>query len=137
MVKALADRLAEAAAEYLHKEIRTNHWAYDKAESVTNEQLIKEKYIGIRPAPGYPACPDHLEKDTIWKLLKVEETIGVQLTESKAMWPAASISGYYFAHPEAKYFGISKIKEDQLEDYADRRGISITEAKKWLGSIIG
>ncbi|MBT8395017.1 MAG: B12-binding domain-containing protein, partial [Bacteroidia bacterium] len=132
MIKALADRLAEAFAEYLHKEVRTEYWGYDSYENLTNEELIKESYQGIRPAPGYPACPDHLEKQTIWKLLKVEETIGVKLTESLAMWPAASVSGYYFGNPKAKYFGLGKIREDQLIDYAERRGITDTEAKKWL-----
>ena len=132
MIKALADRLAEAFAEYLHKEVRTKHWNYAKNENLTNEDLIKENYKGIRPAPGYPACPDHLEKKTIWDLLKVEESIGVQLTDSLAMWPAASVSGYYFANPEAKYFGLGKIKEDQIKDYATRRDISEEEAKKWL-----
>ena len=132
MIKALADRLAEAFAEYLHKEVRIKHWGYAKDEQLTNEELIKESYKGIRPAPGYPACPDHLEKQTIWKLLQVKETIGVELTESLAMWPAASVSGYYFANPEAKYFGLGKISNDQLEDYAKRRQISIAEAEKWL-----
>ena len=132
MIKALADRLAEAFAEYLHKEVRTNHWSYAHNENLSNDELIKESYKGIRPAPGYPACPDHLEKQTIWKLLKVEETIGVKLTESLAMWPAASVSGYYFGNPEAKYFGLGKIKDDQLEDYAKRRSVSKEEAVKWL-----
>ncbi|PWI29411.1 methionine synthase [Flavobacteriaceae bacterium LYZ1037] len=132
MVKALADRLAEAFAEYLHKEVRTNYWNYTQDESLTNDDLIKENYKGIRPAPGYPACPDHLEKKTIWKLLDVEENIGVELTESLAMWPAASVSGYYFANTEAKYFGLGKIKEDQIKDYAKRRGITEDEAEKWL-----
>ncbi|MEM1001337.1 MAG: methionine synthase [Bacteroidota bacterium] len=132
MIKALADRLAEAFAEYLHEKVRKEHWGYASKENLTNESLIKEEYKGIRPAPGYPACPDHLEKLTIWELLKVEEKIGVSLTESLAMWPAASVSGYYFGHPESKYFGLGKIKEDQLSDYAKRRGISIDEAKKWL-----
>ena len=132
MIKALADRLAEAFAEYLHKEVRTKHWAYAQDESLTNQELIKENYKGIRPAPGYPACPDHLEKQTIWKLLNVEENIGVKLTESLAMWPAASVSGYYFGNPEAKYFGLGKIKEDQLLDYSKRKNISIAEATKWL-----
>ena len=132
MIKALADRLAEAFAEYLHKEVRTKHWAYAQDESLTNQELIKENYKGIRPAPGYPACPDHLEKQTIWKLLSVEENIGVKLTESLAMWPAASVSGYYFGNPEAKYFGLGKINEDQLLDYSKRKNISITEATKWL-----
>ncbi len=132
MIKALADRLAEAFAEYLHKEVRTKHWGYSKDENFSNEELIKENYKGIRPAPGYPACPDHLEKQTIWKLLKVEESIGVKLTESLAMWPAASVSGYYFGNSEAKYFGLGKIKEDQLKDYSKRRGVSIVKARKWL-----
>jgi len=132
MIKALADRLAEAFAEYLHKEVRTNAWGYAKNENLTNEELIKENYKGIRPAPGYPACPDHLEKTTIWQLLNVDENIGVSLTESLAMFPAASVSGYYFANPEARYFGLGKITEDQLKDYSIRRDISIDEAKKWL-----
>ncbi|MBU2939929.1 methionine synthase [Lacinutrix sp. C3R15] len=132
MIKALADRLAEAFAEYLHKEVRTKHWSYAANENLTNQELIKESYKGIRPAPGYPACPDHLEKKTIWDLLDVENKIGVKLTESLAMWPAASVSGYYFANPEAKYFGLGKIKQDQLEAYAKRRNIAIEEAAKWL-----
>ncbi|MBC2844154.1 methionine synthase [Winogradskyella flava] len=132
MIKALADRLAEAFAEYLHKEVRTKHWNYAKNENLSNEELIKESYKGIRPAPGYPACPDHLEKTTIWNLLKVEDTIGVKLTESLAMWPAASVSGYYFANPEAKYFGLGKINKDQVEDYSKRRKIALPEAEKWL-----
>ncbi|NNC61090.1 MAG: methionine synthase [Eudoraea sp.] len=132
MVKALADRLAEAFAEYLHREIRTDYWGYAGSESLSNEDLIREAYKGIRPAPGYPACPDHLEKKTIWEMLNVEETIGVTLTESLAMWPAASVSGYYFAHPQARYFGVGKIAQDQLEDYANRKGITLKEAGKWL-----
>ncbi len=132
MIKALADRLAEAAAEYLHREVRLTYWGYSKEENLTNADLIKEAYRGIRPAPGYPACPDHLEKKTIWKLLDVDHTIGVSLTENLAMWPAASVSGYYFAHPEARYFGVGKIKEDQVASYAKRRNITIAEAKKWL-----
>jgi len=132
MIKALADRLAEAFAEFLHKEVRLNQWCYAEDENLTNEDLIKEQYKGIRPAPGYPACPDHLEKTTIWKLLNVKEAIGVELTDSLAMWPAASVSGYYFANPEAKYFGLGKITEDQLKDYAKRRHISEDEARKWL-----
>ena len=132
MVKALADRLAEAFAEYLHEKVRKETWGYAKNERLSGDELIKEAYTGIRPAPGYPACPDHLEKPTLWKLMQVEERIGVTLTESLAMWPAASVSGYYFAHPKAKYFGLGKIKRDQLEDYAKRRSISIQEAEKWL-----
>ncbi|MCH4821808.1 methionine synthase [Gramella lutea] len=132
MIKALADRLAEAFAEFLHKEVRTQHWGYASDESLSNEELIKEAYKGIRPAPGYPACPDHLEKLTIWDILKVKERIGVELTESLAMWPAASVSGYYFANPEARYFGLGKIKEDQVKDYAERKDISLEKAEKWL-----
>ena len=132
MVQAIADRFAEAFAEYLHKQIRMKHWGYASSEALTNDDLIKENYKGIRPAPGYPACPDHLEKETIWELLDVENQIGVRLTESLAMWPAAAVSGYYFAHKEAKYFGLGKITNDQLEDYADRKGISKSKAKKWL-----
>jgi 5-methyltetrahydrofolate--homocysteine methyltransferase len=133
MVKALADRLAEAFAEYLHREIRVRYWGYVPGEQLDNESLIREAYKGIRPAPGYPACPDHLEKKTIWELLDVEGRIGVRLTESLAMWPTASVSGYYFAHPRASYFGLGKIRWDQLEDYAQRRGIPVSEAEKWLG----
>jgi len=132
MVKALGDRFAEAFAEYLHKKIRKEIWGYASDEVLNNEALIKEEYKGIRPAPGYPACPDHLEKPTIWKLLKVEEKIGVTLTESMAMWPASSVSGYYFGNPESKYFGLGKIKKDQVEDYAKRRNVSYDYAEKWL-----
>ena len=132
MVKAIADRFAEAYAEYLHKEIRINKWGYNKNEDLDNKELIKESYKGIRPAPGYPACPDHLEKETIWKLLDVEKAIGVKLTESLAMWPAASVSGYYFANEKSKYFGLGNINEDQLNDYAERKNIDLEKARKWL-----
>jgi 5-methyltetrahydrofolate--homocysteine methyltransferase len=132
MVKALADRLAEAFAEYLHKEVRINYWGYASEENLSNEDLISEKYKGIRPAPGYPACPDHLEKRTIWEVLKVKENIGVELTEHLAMWPAASVSGYYFANPEARYFGLGKIKMDQVEDFAKRKNMNLEEATNWL-----
>jgi len=132
MIKALADRLAEAFAEYLHKEVRTKYWGYASEENLSNHELIKEDYKGIRPAPGYPACPDHLEKKTIWSLLDVEKRIGVKLTESLAMWPAASVSGYYFGNKESKYFGLGKMTQDQVQDYAKRRNISIDEANKWL-----
>ena len=132
MVKYIADRLVEAFAEYLHKMIRIKYWGYNEKEKLTNEDLIKERYSGIRPAPGYPACPDHLEKKTIWKILDVENNIGVKLTESMAMWPAASVSGYYFANQEAKYFGLGKINEDQVQNYSLRRKIKIEMAKKWL-----
>lgn len=131
LLKALADRFAEAAAEYLHEKVRCEYWGYAADENFDNPDLIAEKYRGIRPAPGYPACPDHLEKTTIFKLLDAE-SIGMSLTESLAMNPAASVSGYYFAHPEAKYFGLGKIGKDQVEDYAKRRGINTKEAEKWL-----
>ena len=132
MAQAIADRFAEAFAEYLHKQVRTKHWGYASNEDLSNQDLIKENYKGIRPAPGYPACPDHLEKETIWELLEVEKLIGVKLTESLAMWPAAAVSGYYFGNPEAKYFGLGKITDDQVTDYAIRKGIAKEKARKWL-----
>ena len=132
MIKALADRLAEAFAEYLHQKVRMDYWGYAAEETLSNEGLINEKYQGIRPAPGYPACPDHLEKNAIWEVLQVEKNIGVKLTESLAMWPAASVSGYYFGHKEAKYFGLGKIQMDQVNDFAARKGIEVKDAKKWL-----
>ncbi len=132
MVKALADRLAEAFAEYLHERVRKVHWEYAAREELSNQELIEENYKGIRPAPGYPACPDHLEKETIWELLQVKKCIGVELTENLAMWPAASVSGYYFGNPEARYFGVGKIKEDQVADFAKRKEIDFELAKKWL-----
>lgn len=136
MVKALADRMAEAFAEYLHEKVRKEDWGYSPGEDLSNQELIKESYKGIRPAPGYPACPDHLEKISIWKVLKVEERIGVQLTDSLAMWPAASVSGYYFANPEARYFGVGKITPDQVQDFAQRKKISLQKAEKWLNPTI-
>jgi len=136
MIKALSDRLAEAFAEYLHKQVRIEDWGYASDEKLSNEELIKETYKGIRPAPGYPACPDHLEKISIWEVLNVEEKIGVKLTESLAMWPAASVSGYYFANPEARYFGVGKITLDQVKDFATRKEISLESAEKWLNPAI-
>ena len=136
MAQAIADRFAEAFAEYLHKQIRTKHWGYASSEALTNDDLIKENYKGIRPAPGYPACPDHLEKETIWELLDVENQIGVRLTESLAMWPAAAVSGYYFANKEAKYFGLGKITDDQITDYSIRKSISKENARKWLHPVL-
>ncbi len=136
MVQALADRFAEAFAEYLHKQVRTKHWGYARGEELSNDELIKESYKGIRPAPGYPACPDHLEKETIWKLLEVEEQIGVKLTESLAMWPGASVSGHYFGNAEAKYFGLGKITDDQVTDFAIRKEITKQKARKWLHPIL-
>jgi 5-methyltetrahydrofolate--homocysteine methyltransferase len=136
MVKALADRLAEAFAEYLHMEVRRKYWGYAREEELDNEQLIMERYTGIRPAPGYPACPDHLEKRTLFDLLQAEKNTGIELTENYAMTPAASVSGWYFSHPEAKYFGVGKINRDQVEDYATRKGISVGEMEKWLAPIL-
>lgn len=132
MVKALADRLVEAFAEYLHWQVRTEIWGYQQDENLNNEELIKEKYVGIRPAPGYPACPDHLEKGTIWDILKVEQEIGLSLTESYAMFPTAAVSGYYFANENSRYFGLGKIDQDQLQSYAKRRNITLEQAERWL-----
>ena len=132
MIKALADRFAEAFAELLHEKIRKHYWGYAATEDLSNEALIKEAYQGIRPAPGYPACPEHTEKGTLWELLNVDENLGSSLTENFAMAPAASVSGWYFAHPEARYFGLGKIGKDQVEDYAQRKGMSKEEAEKWL-----
>lgn len=137
MLKALADRLAEAFAELLHKKVRKEIWAYSKEENLGNAQLINEEYAGIRPAPGYPAQPDHTEKITIWKLLDVEKTTGITLTESLAMFPTAAVSGFYYANPEAKYFGVGKITSEQVTDYARRKGMSYDEAEKWLRPILG
>ncbi|OJF67394.1 methionine synthase [Alteromonas sp. V450] len=133
MVKAVADRLAEAFAEYLHEQVRKQYWGYAAEESLSNEELIREKYQGIRPAPGYAACPEHTEKQLIWDLLSAEQHTGMKLTESYAMWPGASVSGWYFAHPDAKYFAVAKIQADQVEDYATRKGWTLEEAEKWLG----
>ncbi len=132
MAKAVADRLAEALAEYLHMKVRREYWGYASDETLDNDGLIREKYQGIRPAPGYAACPEHTEKATIWSLLSVEENIGMSLTESYAMWPGASVSGWYFAHPESAYFAVAKIKQDQVEDYAARKGMTIKDAETWL-----
>lgn len=136
MLKALADRLAEAFAELMHKKVRKEYWGYAQSENLSNEQLIKEEYAGIRPAPGYPAQPDHTEKPAIWKLLDVEKNTGIKLTESMAMYPTAAVSGLYFAHPGSHYFGVGKITKEQVEDYAKRKGFSIEEAEKWLGPVL-
>lgn len=133
MIKAIADRLAEALAEYMHQKTRKELWGYAKEESLDNTELIREKYQGIRPAAGYPACPDHTEKTKLWELLNVEEHTGISLTESFAMYPTASVSGLYFAHPQSKYFAVGKISDDQVEDYANRKGESLDRMKKWLG----
>lgn len=137
MLKALADRLAEAFAELLHAKVRREYWGYAKNETLTNEDLIYEKYQGIRPAPGYPACPDHTEKKKIWKLLDVEKNTGIQLTDSLAMYPTAAVSGYYFSHPGSHYFGLGKITREQIQDYAERKKISIEEAERWLTPVLG
>ncbi|KJR23831.1 methionine synthase [Vibrio navarrensis] len=133
MIQAVADRLAEAFAEYLHEKVRQEIWGYAPDEKLSNEELIREKYQGIRPAPGYPACPEHTEKGALWELLNVEQTIGMSLTSSYAMWPGASVSGWYFSHPESRYFAIAQIQQDQVEDYAQRKGWDLLEAEKWLG----
>ena len=137
ILKALADRFAEACAEYMHARVRKEFWAYEPTEDLNNKDLIAEKYRGIRPAPGYPACPDHTEKGTLWKLLDVEANIGLKLTESYAMYPTAAVSGFYFAHPDAKYFAVGKVDRDQIESYAERRGISLQEAERWLMPNLG
>jgi 5-methyltetrahydrofolate--homocysteine methyltransferase len=131
MVKALADRLAEAFAEWLHKQVRLD-WGYGQTENLTNEDMIRERYRGIRPAPGYPACPDHTEKGILFDLLEAGSQSGVRLTESYAMLPAAAVSGLYFAHPQARYFAVGKINRDQVEDYAARKKISLAEVERWL-----
>lgn len=133
MVKAVADRLAEAFAEYLHEQVRKVYWGYAESEDLTNDDLIREKYQGIRPAPGYAACPEHTEKQLIWDLLSAEQHTGMKLTESYAMWPGAAVSGWYFSHPQSKYFAVAKIQKDQVEDYATRKGWTLEEAEKWLG----
>jgi 5-methyltetrahydrofolate--homocysteine methyltransferase len=132
MLKALADRLAEALAEMLHQRVRQRHWGYAQDEELKNQELIEERYRGIRPALGYPACPDHTEKDLLWRLLDVEARIGVWLTESKAMVPTAAVSGLYFAHPDSRYFAVGKINRDQVEDYAERKGMDLREMERWL-----
>ncbi len=137
MIQAVADRLAEAFAEYLHQKMRTELWGYAGDEKLSNDDLIREKYQGIRPAPGYPACPEHTEKATLWQMLDVESTIGMSLTSSYAMWPGASVSGWYFSHPDSRYFAIAGIQQDQVESYAQRKGWSLEEAERWLGPNIG
>ena len=137
MLKALADRLAEAFAERMHQRVRTEFWGYASDESLSNEDLIREVYRGIRPAPGYPACPDHTEKQTLWSLIEVEKRTGISLTESFAMYPTAAVCGYYFSHPDSKYFALGKIDRDQVEDYARRKGISFAEAERWLAPNLG
>ena len=134
LLKAVADRLAEASAEYLHEKVRKEYWGYAPDESFENDALIRESYQGIRPAPGYPACPEHTEKGLLWELLNVEENIGMELTSSYAMWPGAAVSGWYFAHPEAKYFAVAKVAKDQVIDYATRKGMTLPQAERWLSA---
>ncbi len=135
-MKALADRIAEAFAERMHERVRREFWAYAPDETLTNEERITEKYQGIRPAPGYPAQPDHTEKATLFDLLHAERCIGVKLTESFAMWPGSSVNGLYLANPQAHYFGVGKIERDQVEDYAKRKGMSVAEVERWLAPIL-
>lgn len=133
MVQAVADRLAEAFSEYLHEKVRKEIWGFSPDEDLSNDDLIREKYQGIRPAPGYPACPEHTEKGTLWELMQVEQNIGMSLTSSYAMWPGASVSGWYFSHPDSRFFAVAQIQRDQVEDYAQRKGWDIVEAERWLG----
>jgi 5-methyltetrahydrofolate--homocysteine methyltransferase len=137
LLEALADRLAEAFAERLHERVRREFWAYAPDESLRNDALIGEQYRGIRPAPGYPACPEHTEKQTIWQLLDVEANTGIELTESMAMWPGAAVSGLYFSHPRSRYFNVGRIGRDQVEDYARRKGWTLPEAERWLSANLG
>jgi 5-methyltetrahydrofolate--homocysteine methyltransferase len=136
MVKALADRIAEAFAERMHERVRREFWAYAADEHLTNDQRLSEDYRGIRPAPGYPAQPDHTEKATLFRLLEAEKRIGVSLTESFAMWPGSSVSGLYLSHPDAHYFGVAKVERDQVEDYSRRKGMSLIEVERWLGPVL-
>jgi 5-methyltetrahydrofolate--homocysteine methyltransferase len=137
MLKALADRLAEACAEHFHEKVRREIWGYAARESLTNEQLVQEQYQGIRPAPGYPACPDLTEMAKLWELLDAQKKAGIQLTDSYAMYPTAAVSGWYFSHPQARYFGVGKIDRDQVEDYARRKGMSVQEVERWLSPNLG
>jgi 5-methyltetrahydrofolate--homocysteine methyltransferase len=137
MLKALADRLAEASAEHFHERVRRELWGYASRETLTNDQLIHEDYRGIRPAPGYPACPDHTEKAKLWQLVDADKNTGIRLTESFAMYPTAAVSGWYFGHPESKYFAVGKIDKDQVEDYAKRKGMTVAEVERWLSPNLG
>jgi 5-methyltetrahydrofolate--homocysteine methyltransferase len=136
LLKALCDRLAEALAERMHERVRKEFWGYAVDETLENDALVAEKYQGIRPAPGYPACPEHTEKRTLWQLLEVDKNTCIQLTESYAMYPAASVSGWYFSHPASKYFGLGQISKDQIEDYAQRKDMSVAETERWLAPVL-
>jgi 5-methyltetrahydrofolate--homocysteine methyltransferase len=137
LLEALADRLAEAFAERMHERVRHDFWGYAPDEHLRNDDLIAEKYVGIRPAPGYPACPDHTEKQLLWDLLQVGERTGIELTESMAMWPGAAVSGWYFSHPQSQYFVVGRLGRDQVEDYAERKGWTLAEAERWLSPNLG
>jgi len=137
LLESLADRLAEAFAERLHQRVRQEHWGFVPDEHLAHEELIAERYTGIRPAPGYPACPEHTEKVTLWELLDVDENAGIELTDSMAMWPGASVSGWYFSHPQSQYFVVGRLGHDQVEDYAKRKGWSMAEAERWLSANLG
>ena len=137
LLESLADRLAEAFAERLHEKVRTEIWGYSPEEQLDNEGLLKERYVGIRPAPGYPACPEHTEKQTIWELLDVHNTTGIELTESMAMWPGAAVSGLYLSHPQSQYFVVGRIGRDQVTEYAGRKGWTVAEAERWLSPNLG
>lgn len=134
ILKALADRMAEALAEWMHREVRTKYWGYAPDEALSNEELIAEKWRGIRPAPGYPACPDHTEKATLFKLLDATNNAGIELTEGFSMYPAAAVSGWYFSHPDSQYFVVGKLTKDQVDDYAKRKGWTLAEAERWLSA---
>ncbi len=137
LLESVADRLAEACAERLHETVRTTLWGYAPDEELDGRALLKEQYDGIRPAPGYPACPDHTEKATLWHLLDVPAAAGIELTESMAMWPGASVSGWYFSHPDSQYFVVGRLGPDQVADYARRKGWEVTEAERWLSANLG
>jgi 5-methyltetrahydrofolate--homocysteine methyltransferase len=137
LLESLADRLAEAFAERMHERVRKEFWGYQPDEALDNDALIGEKYVGIRPAPGYPACPEHTEKQTLWKLLDVEANTGIELTDSMAMWPGAAVSGWYFSHPQSQYFVVGRLAVDQVADYASRKGWTLKEAERWLGPNLG
>ena len=136
LLKSLADRFAEAFAERMHERVRKEFWGYAQNENLSNEELVHEDYKGVRPAPGYPACPDHTEKAILWELLKPTETVGITLTESFAMYPTAAVSGWYFSHPDSKYFGLGQISKDQVEDYAERKDFGLEEAERWLAPVL-
>ncbi|HEU5008811.1 MAG TPA: vitamin B12 dependent-methionine synthase activation domain-containing protein, partial [Jatrophihabitantaceae bacterium] len=137
LLESLADRLAESFAERMHERVRTEFWGYRPDERLDNDALIKEQYVGIRPAPGYPACPEHTEKKTIWELLDVHTNTGIELTDAMAMWPGASVSGLYFSHPQSQYFVVGRVGRDQVEEYAKRKGWTVAVAERWLSSNLG